>query len=641
MKKLLSILLCLSLVLSLGVLPAIAAEDDSSAVGEAAETIPEEDQPEAPAPEEAPAAGEEDAPAADGGDAENVYYYYVRTGADAAVELMKKESVEVGGHPSYNPTWDGMVYTWYLNADLSGSPVDPSSYTIKSTSDKLTFYGYLDSVSITMHMPAGSSVDSFGQQYVNRGGYFNPNHEFTVLPDGYWAAGWTDAAGNLFDAENTPVTQDIDLYALTGAFRVTYMADGRKVGGEGFLSAGTPKHAPTSCLMVGSSGQNGLDQRQYDIIGWKDENGSAVDINTVIITEDRTLYAVLDIPAPLTDPDEAPETDWGFDWRVEDGELFIGGLETLSPVAAQPDGSWTTPWSGNASHIHCVVFANGVKEIKSGFLRDLPNVERIELPITIERVGHDIFLSSPNLAEVIVWGPEGYELSGWCDGNGNVFELAEICSGTEFYGDLSPAWIRAWVEGRFTDVSETSWYHDAVQFCYQAMIMNGISDTAFSPNGTATRAQVVTVLWRLAGEPEGGGSSFSDVSAGKYFSDAVAWAAANGITNGYTDGTFRPNNAVTRQEFLTFLYRFTQYWAEPNEDYEGDPVSDFADKASIGSWALPAERWSTACGLQVGVQNSDGTYSLNPTQTIKRSEMATFLMRYCYSIVYGESDAVS
>jgi len=169
--------------------------------------------------------------------------------------------------------------------------------------------------------------------------------------------------------------------------------------------------------------------------------------------------------------------------------------------------------------------------------------------------------------------------------------------------------------------------------------MNGMSDRIFDPNGSATRAQVVTVLWRLAGEPASSGSSFSDVTAGSWYADAVAWAAEAGVTTGYPDDTFRPNNAVTRQEFLTFLFRFTEAWAgEQPSSCDLDPLAEFADRDLVGSWAQSAECWSVAAGFQQGSLENGALY-LNPTQSIKRSEMAAFLMRYCTAIWYGGSES--
>jgi len=301
-------------------------------------------------------------------------------------------------------------------------------------------------------------------------------------------------------------------------------------------------------------------------------------------------------------------------------ELTIPGGVTLGAQAF-----------GACRSLTSVTVEDGVTVLPEHCFDGCSSLTELELPNTIEAVGR-YAVNGTALTALALPSDDEYQFAGWFDEDGNIYTPEDVMQTGGSLGTLYPSWLYAWVEGRFTDVSATAWYHDAVQYCFQAGLMNGMSETTFAPNDTATRAQVVTVLWRLAGEPEGSGSAFSDVTAGSWYAGAVAWAAEAGVTTGYPDRTFRPGSAVTRQEFLTFLYRFTQYWAEPNEDYEGDPVSGFADSASIGSWALPAERWSTACGLQTGVKNSDGTYSLNPTQSIKRSEMATFLMRYCVSL---------
>ena len=112
---------------------------------------------------------------------------------------------------------------------------------------------------------------------------------------------------------------------------------------------------------------------------------------------------------------------------------------------------------------------------------------------------------------------------------------------------------------RFNDVlDENAWYYDAVYAAWDAGLMNGVGEGLFAPNATLDRATLATVLYREAGEPAAKGTaSFTDIAEGQWYTDAVNWAAEQGVVNGYPDGTFRPEAPITRQEMATMLYR---YW---------------------------------------------------------------------------------
>ena len=100
----------------------------------------------------------------------------------------------------------------------------------------------------------------------------------------------------------------------------------------------------------------------------------------------------------------------------------------------------------------------------------------------------------------------------------------------------------------FNDVKVTSWFYDEVKYVYENGLMTGTSDTTFSPNGTTTRGMVVTILWRLDGEPDSTEMRFADVAAGRYYTDAVMWASSNNIAGGHGDGNFGPNDPITREQ---------------------------------------------------------------------------------------------
>ena len=178
----------------------------------------------------------------------------------------------------------------------------------------------------------------------------------------------------------------------------------------------------------------------------------------------------------------------------------------------------------------------------------------------------------------------------------------------------------------FTDVTEGDWFYDAVRYAYETGLMDGVGDNLFAPNSQTTRAQLVTILYRLAGEPEpGGDSGFSDVAAGTWYTDAVAWAAENGIVNGTTDTTFAPGEDITREQLVTVLYRYAEskgYDVSASADLSGYP-----DAGQVQDYAQPAMAWAVAEGIVEGV---DG--NLNPAGNATRAQIATILMRFCEGI---------
>ena len=111
----------------------------------------------------------------------------------------------------------------------------------------------------------------------------------------------------------------------------------------------------------------------------------------------------------------------------------------------------------------------------------------------------------------------------------------------------------------FHDVAEGDWFYDAVRCAYENSLMDGVGDNLFAPNSQTTRAQLVTILHRLAGQPAVSGDlPFTDVESGTWYTDAVLWAAQNGIVNGLGENTFAPMNTLTREQLVTMLYRYAE-----------------------------------------------------------------------------------
>ena len=180
---------------------------------------------------------------------------------------------------------------------------------------------------------------------------------------------------------------------------------------------------------------------------------------------------------------------------------------------------------------------------------------------------------------------------------------------------------------KFEDVYVSDWYFDAVQYVYENDMMAGTSDITFSPNQTTTRGMIVTILYRLEGEPTvTGTTAFTDVTADQYYANAVAWAVQNGIVAGSDATTFAPNNAITREQMAAILYRYAQF-----KGYDVSAKADlstYIDAADVSAYATDAMAWASQTGLITGTSAT----TLSPAGQATRAQVATILMRFCENI---------
>ena len=173
----------------------------------------------------------------------------------------------------------------------------------------------------------------------------------------------------------------------------------------------------------------------------------------------------------------------------------------------------------------------------------------------------------------------------------------------------------------FTDVSG-GWYHDAVQYVYENGLMQGVGGGLFGPALTTDRAMIATILWRMEGEPVVDyAMDYADVAGGVWYTEAIRWAASQGIVTGYGDSRFGPADAVTREQLAVILYR---YAGAPAAD--ASALDSFSDRGQVSSWAGDAMAWAVSAGIIQG--NGAG---LNPGGTATRAEVAAILMRFVES----------
>ena len=180
----------------------------------------------------------------------------------------------------------------------------------------------------------------------------------------------------------------------------------------------------------------------------------------------------------------------------------------------------------------------------------------------------------------------------------------------------------------FADAAPTAWYHDGVHYCLENGLMRGVSGGKFLPDGITTRAQLVTILWRLEGGPETNGAvRFGDVAGGAWYTQAVRWAAGCGVVKGYDNGCFGPDDAVTREQMAAILYRYAQHKGYDVSAGKDTNILSFNDAFAVSEYAIPAMQWACGSGMVRGIAQKGGML-LAPMDTTTRAQTATLLMRF-------------
>ena len=182
--------------------------------------------------------------------------------------------------------------------------------------------------------------------------------------------------------------------------------------------------------------------------------------------------------------------------------------------------------------------------------------------------------------------------------------------------------------GAFGDLTATAWYHDGVHYCLENGLMRGVSGGKFLPDGSTTRAQLVTILWRLEGSPETTGAvRFGDTAGGAWYTEAVRWAVGCGVVKGYDNECFGPDDAVTREQMAAILYRYAQHKGYDVSAGEDTNILSFDDAFAVSEYAIPAMQWACGSGTVHGIAR-DGRMLLAPRDTTTRAQTATLLMRF-------------
>jgi len=302
-------------------------------------------------------------------------------------------------------------------------------------------------------------------------------------------------------------------------------------------------------------------------------------------------------------------------WRSSvNGEVYPGGQE----VTISADTTFTAVWSyippANPN------YKITIGDMENGTVTANPTAAKAGATVTLTPV--------PD---------EGYALSTLTvtDRFGDAVRVTENSDGTYTFTmpngqvTVTATFVEteAPVDEPFVDVAEGDWFYDAVVYAYQNELMDGVGGNRFAPNSETTRAQLVTILYRLEGQPAVSGDlPFTDVEAGIWYTDAILWAAQNNIVNGVNDTEFAPGDDLTRQQLVTILYRYAE--AKGYDVSASADLSGYPDAGQVQDYAQPAMAWAVAENIIQGME--DGT--LKPAGNASRAQIATILMRFCEDV---------
>lgn len=222
-----------------------------------------------------------------------------------------------------------------------------------------------------------------------------------------------------------------------------------------------------------------------------------------------------------------------------------------------------------------------------------------------------------------------------CTAEGYTAHTCTVC-GDRYRDQIVPALGHQYADGfcircgaqdssQFSDVSANAWYTSAVQYAVEHGLMAGVGNNRFGPEEPMTRAMLVTVLWRYAGRPEAGKNPFTDVPAGQWYTEAVTWAAENGVVSGVGNGRFAPNGNITREQMASILFRYAKLTGLDTS--KRGELAGFPDEGQVSSWAREALSWAVGEGIISGTAEGGRTI-LKPQGNATRAQVASILMRF-------------
>ena len=357
---------------------------------------------------------------------------------------------------------------------------------------------------------------------------------------------------------------------------------------------------------------------------------------TVTITNTGNQSATVNLPTSTN-------------YTITAGTGFTNGTATLAPngtaqFTVQPKtglavGSYneTLSISGSNNTSASITVSFTVEQRSSGggpttYAVTAPDVENGTVRVSPSRA------SRGTTVTITVTPDEGYELESLTVLDSRDNEITLTDKGDGKYTFTMPSG-HVTVEASFAeiapeplpfgDVDDGDWFADAVRFVYENGMMNGVSETSFAPHAATSRSMIVTILYRLEGEPVVDyAMDFTDVAGDAYYAEAVRWAASEGIVGGYGGGLFGSDDAVTREQLAVILYRYAVYKGYDVSIGEDTNILSYADFADLSEYAIPAMQW--ACGA--GIVNGTSESTLTPQGEATRAQVAAMLMRFVEAI---------
>lgn len=535
------------------------------------------------------------------------------------------------------PTKTGYTFDgWYEDPDFTGNPVaDIPTNSIENLNFYAKWTANIYTITANASPAEGGSVTVNGSTSpvsVTAGTKVTLS---TTANSGYRFVGWVDQSGQSVSSDNPYTFAANSSHTLNAKFERLYTVTVGSTAGGTATGGGTYTEGDTVTLTA-------TPNAGYRFVGWVEGNQTVSTDTTYAFNaeQDRTLTAqfervytvtvnVSGNGTATTDKNTAaagetitltatPDSGYHFDgWRVVSGSVTI------------QDNKFTMP-AGNVE-IQAIFDRNS-----SGGSND-PTYS-ITLPSWVN--GGELKLSrryaeKGETVTLTAIPDEGYELDTLTvtDSKGKEIELTHK-GGNEYTFkmpagrvEIEVSFRESEVELPFTDVAENAWYAEAVRYVYEHGLMAGTSSTAFSPDATTSRSMIATILWRMAGSPVVNfAMDFADVPEGQWYSEAIRWAASEGIVSGYGNGLFGTNDPITREQFAAMLYRYAQEQGYDVSIGENTNILSYTDVADLSEYAISAMQWAVGAGIINGT--GDGS-TLSPQGQATRAQAAVMLMRFC------------
>lgn len=367
-----------------------------------------------------------------------------------------------------------------------------------------------------------------------------------------------------------------------------------------------------------------IDGKTYDFSGWLGQGiGVVGDMVLVILTGNHVVETInhnIILGYDLAKASSYRLTTPDLVFYIVSQDYY--GLFEIEDCDVAPDGKLY--FNTNGRRVMNGSSADGVYRFDAYTFKDVEILEGNGAPTVYAEAGEGGTISPAGKTRVEKGGAVTYTIQpdlGYCIDtvtvNGQTVEAADTYTFSDLQENKTIKVTFKWANP-FTDVDEDDWFYDDMKYVYQKGIMRGTADTVFSPDMTLTRAQMVTMLWRLAGEPSSRVASFTDVPDGQWYSNAVAWAASKKIVEGYGDGKFYPDNALTREQAVAILHRYAG----------GGEVGVNTAMYLSSDWARGSVSWAAEKGLLGDI----GTDMMDMTRAASRAEVAAILTRFCLKI---------